>query len=123
MTDPQQAEPNVDLDELERLHEAATPGDWQGNEVTAGKHKGSFVEADSEGVILDCYGPRGGANADLIAAMRNALPQLIALARSASEAKARLDLLESAVRYRSGEEPQEYLRVALVDGWTGKAGT
>jgi hypothetical protein len=46
-----------------------------------------------------------------------------ALAREASDAKARLERLESAVLYRSGEEAQEYLREALVMGWTGKAGT
>jgi hypothetical protein len=87
-------------------------------------------------------GERCHENAQLIAAMRNALPELLALARSASEAKARLARLESALEFLDSTQrlsisgftddgdalrdddftPDGLERLAKEMGWNGKAG-
>lgn len=62
------------IDELQRLHEAATKGPWRAI--------GSLVDGDDSAYIgvAECYRP---SNAELIAAMRNALPALLRVARAA----------------------------------------
>ena len=60
------------IDELQRLHEAATKGPWK-------QVLGCFVD-HAEGVAADCINDE---DADLIVAMRNALPALLRVARAA----------------------------------------
>jgi hypothetical protein len=68
----------VDLEELERLEKAATPGPWH---VDGGiiRDKGGRERAD-----VSCN-PRETGDGALIAAARNALPGLIARLRTAEE--------------------------------------
>jgi len=62
----------MDLDELERLHREATPGPWRCVEHSYGGCKVTNEEGDA--ILLE-------DDFRLIAAMRNALPQLISRAR------------------------------------------
>lgn len=61
------------IDELQRLHEAATKGPWE-----AGSY---FVWAEDE----HCVCAADTENQALIAAMRNALPALLRVARAAQQ--------------------------------------
>ena len=68
----------IDLDELERLEREATPGPWVAwrSEI----FPGSDAKAYDEDSIVCCEGQEGvarHANAALIVAARNALPELI----------------------------------------------
>jgi hypothetical protein len=107
---------------LEALEKAATPGEWQDNGFVAGKFKGdAFVEMN-DGVGADLYGPLKHQNAKLIAAARNALPQLLALA------KEHLSLLD-AMRWREvngyrvelseDRSVATYLAATRALGWPG----
>ena len=60
------------IDELQRLHEAATEG-WRAD--------GQFVDGD-DFTVAECYRE---ADANVIAAMRNALPALLRVARAAKD--------------------------------------
>ena len=96
----------LDLELLAKLHEEATPGPWEachdGHSPENGK-LGNWVHTtnwdslpdpdDSSDEVCDCPNSslRPAENAKLIAAMRNALPELLSLARSASELQERLD--------------------------------
>jgi hypothetical protein len=104
------------LDELERLEKAATPGPWLLQDEESGNV--SIWERDTNIGTLATVFPDdingeypARANADLIAAMRNALPALIATAREvedyamaakaerhrAEAAEARIKVLEEAL--------------------------
>lgn len=106
-----------DLSRIEGLLEKATPGDWQDNAYTNGS--GAFVEADEEGVILDTYGPLRESNAALIAALRNAAPELLALARRAMELTDALNYLhKNSPMSTSDFEPHAILMLAKQLGWS-----
>lgn len=82
----------AELDELDRLHREATPGPWSTAEQGGGLSWAvDCIEGDDTRVCLH-DGYRDGfevyADAALIAAARNALPALLALARKGLEAKA-----------------------------------
>lgn len=74
----------VNLDELERLEKAATPGPWQ---EEAGASENRRIVSASEYYIAMIYrcavtdDDDGGENTALIVAARNALPALIEAAR------------------------------------------
>ena len=78
----------IDLDELERLHKAATPGPWTADNWSRVWHE------PRQGVrrtVADCVrvtvksAKRHKANARLIAAMHEAVPELIAENRALRE--------------------------------------
>jgi hypothetical protein len=127
MTDPQQAEPNVDfLDELEQLAKRAfedDPSPWCAKYDPETRREHLYDGSDH--LVVSRHSHK------FIARLENALPQLLALARSASEAKARLERLESALEFlhknaacsTSDYEPAALLLLAKQFGWTGKAGT
>lgn len=72
------------LDELEALAKKATPGPWiasaQGNVFAK---NGGRTPGLSGPIVADCYDGGDPHDADLIVAMRNALPALIAAIRAA----------------------------------------
>lgn len=74
----------IDLDELEQLAKAATPGPWVANNWGRVWHT---PNPDSKRLVCDTMrntvkNPKSWrANARLIAAMRNAVPELIARVR------------------------------------------
>ncbi len=77
----------LDLDELERLENAATPGDWfrgarDMTEHTIGTMADVVARLDFE------YGD----DADFIIALRNAAPQLLAEVRAARHVLVKLEL-------------------------------
>lgn len=70
------------LDDLDALLAAATPGPWRHSADEA--HLAPYV-ADPHGhTITILRTPRGEADARLIAALRNAAPDLLAVARAAA---------------------------------------
>lgn len=79
--------PRIDLDELERLHRAATPGPWIGRTGT----ETTEVSCEETVPVVAWLGFDDGdrkrlahnMNAALIAAMRNALPALLSIAEAA----------------------------------------
>jgi len=112
MTDP------LDLDELERLEKAATPGPWSfkgtGGLHMDGARDGWMVEGPHNGkrwprIARDAapYRERG-ENPALIAALRNAAPALIAEIRRLREENARLREAATTTTPTSGEHhPQK----------------
>ena len=108
-------ERSVDLAELRRLHEAATPGPWEVYSHQSGNAEGCYVsvEADARGVLFDTlnagsvrtiYSPEDnesgwfeeGESADnlrLAVAARNALPSLLDRLEAAEADRERLDWL------------------------------
>lgn len=96
MTSPNSAE-SLDakaIEELERLEQAATPGDWTRLEgswlvVQQGDMQGGFdgqfvAECEEDGkwdATIGAKQKQWAGNAELIVAMKNALPELIRLAR------------------------------------------
>src|SRR5690625_4447915 len=97
----------IDLDKLERLEREATPGPWhwKHNDIVQRDEAGKFV-ADVAGMYYDDdgypnWGADNAANTELIIALRNAAPGLIAELRSARKRIAELerdDRLGAAVR-------------------------
>lgn len=89
--------PELDLDELEALEKAATPGPWVLDRETYVSTR--YVSPDDDQLIADCDFVRPSslrqseANAAFIPAARNALPTLIARLRAA---EARLQQLMNA---------------------------
>jgi len=64
----------IDLDDLEKLEKAATPGPWTGVQCADGYglvRVGEELHGNSLGYEID------GHDANLIIAMRNALPEMI----------------------------------------------
>lgn len=85
------------LDNLERLHAVATPGPWDAHDYAEGgagdrryqiQERAGARRYDKTGSVLGYFEdeqvptPEARANARLVAAMRNALPDLIAKARA-----------------------------------------
>jgi hypothetical protein len=93
------------IDELQRLHEAATKGPWRANGDFV---DGDFVDGDDSAYIgvAECYRP---SNAELIAAMRNALPALLRVARAAKAAMAKAEKAAESFYYVTGDEAEELL--------------
>lgn len=83
----------IDLEELERLHKAATPGPWAANNWGRVWHT---PNPNSTRLVCDTMrntvrNPKSWrANARLIAAMREALPELIARVRELEASNERL---------------------------------
>lgn len=89
----------AELDELERLLAKATPGPWDAHDYAEGgagdrryqiqEQSGAHRRGDKAAAVLGYFEdeqvptPEARANARLVAAMRSALPALIAIARSA----------------------------------------
>jgi len=144
-----QAVPTLDLELLAKLHESATPAPWR----ECGHDRGGCVcgQVWSESTDQFLFKPDAGdeapvptqetklANAALVAAMRNNLEALLALARSASEMKARFGKLESALEFldhngcslasvdrrgvrNGGLQAQHLIGYATELGWNEKAG-
>jgi len=107
----------ITLDELDRLEKAATPGPWvhfdgapeHGNAYVSGPEPDNWTAAE-------CFGSDPDADAALIAAARNALPGLLAIAQAAQkllavcppwspEAFTKLHDLYDAMRAAGIEEP------------------
>lgn len=122
--DKKKAQPPLtaaDLDWLHALHEAATPGPWReyANTVPIGYLAGQDVRADvdpSGKVCRDATLP----DVRLIAAARNALPSLLALARRGLEADTAEQRMESAlelVRHNAirAESAESKLAAALAE--------
>ena len=94
----------IDLDELQRLHEAATREPWSADVDPAGWVAADHPSiADSCRMVADCTDrlsrdewDDAAANAALIAAARNALPALLRLARRARRLEEALDPLVDA---------------------------
>ena len=78
----------IDLDELERLEEAATPGEWRDILSQPGvRHIDACEHGDEIAVLYGGDGIDGDyTNAALIVAMRNALPGLLRELRAAGKA-------------------------------------
>jgi hypothetical protein len=78
----------VDLDELERLSNAATEGPWEYWLTTKGKRKGSICVGPDNSHIEFVIGENkeGEDDAEFIAAARTAVPALIAELREARAA-------------------------------------
>jgi hypothetical protein len=100
-----------ELDELERLEREATPGRWhtleeRGTPWDIEDERGLQVAQaqQQQSVRNDPTQASRHANAKLIAAMRNALPRLLALARSAITA-------EAAGREKGLEEAAQWVRL------------
>ena len=85
-------------DTLEELLAAATPGPWTAHDETAWEHAGISSTHDRDDDVAVVIGGkrgelgehRGTRNAALIAALRNAAPELIALIRAAEYAASAL---------------------------------
>lgn len=90
-----------ELDHIAALYEASTKGDWIAdsqdypNEIKSSKQHQGFVEVYNTG------------DAELIVAMHNALPELIALARAGIAAERKLTLYEVT----NGYIGESYVRV------------
>ena len=85
----------IDLDELERLHEAATPGPWAS--------EGACIVAGPVGARMLILYDEGGPSRDdsaLIAAVRNALPELLRLARRARRLEEAAREAEAILRHQ-----------------------
>ena len=79
------------LDALTALDQAATPGPWEADPVVVRGNGGRNAVCDTRGSQVPTH------NAALIAAMRNALPALIAAARERDELQAEVKSIRFAV--------------------------
>jgi hypothetical protein len=75
------------IDELQRLHEAATQGPWEA--MDQGTHRFNCYEVFSGGTsvcnVTCCESGQDERDCELIATMRNALPALLRVARAAKD--------------------------------------
>jgi len=92
------------IENIEALERAATAGPWNVQQAVGDGNRYHVVSAEIGKPPFDwlssfnTYGcPITKENADLIAAARNALPQLLAVAKAAKEMVADLDRWEQAV--------------------------
>lgn len=73
------------IEELQRLHEAATQGPWEA--MDQGTHRFNCYEVFSGGTsvcnVTCCESGQDERDCELIATMRNALPALLRVARAA----------------------------------------
>jgi len=88
-------ENKLDLDALEALEKKATPGPWEGpwgdtHTVAAfeGEHREDSLTDDPRGDAFPVAQETSPEDAALIAALRNAFPELIRLARIGQAAEA-----------------------------------
>jgi len=90
----------IDLDEVERLYNAATPGDWHGDRqdgsikyrLTSGDDCELVLAVDHKNFTSGFLGDRGKEDAALIIALHNAFPALLAELR---ENRQRIAALEA----------------------------
>jgi hypothetical protein len=103
----------IDLDELERKEQEATPQDWIAHppRVYIGLLEGRPAYVDF------CNTPDMDANAQLCAALRNAAPELIAMARrtEAMHVASCQAVCPQIGRTPEGYEAHAILRQALID--------
>lgn len=133
MTPSHQAVPTLDLEDLERKARAASPVScWvvpEGDLLTDALNKAGLGHYENY-----------RNDAEFIAAANpETVLQLLALARSASEAKARLERLQAALEFLDhngsshasvghhgpafrGMQAQHLIEAAIEAGWNGKAG-
>jgi hypothetical protein len=94
--------PPVDVERLARLLEAATPGPWEAERVAGGDLLGVAVVSPAEptesGSIVGVTDIVMPADAHLIAALRNAAPALLDIAREHAAVVAERDALVAGVR-------------------------
>ena len=100
----------VDLDDLERLEKAATPGPWEffDNPTDTGLIAGCHSVSPSQDatLVFSCASNFYGSlspkrdDRDLIAALRNAAPHLIARAREAERLEETLTALKAATAWQ-----------------------
>lgn len=87
--------PPLDLDELDRLYAATTPGSWMNG-------SGIFVRDIHSRIIMDAYSnmpeDEAAANTTFIAAMHNAYPDLIARLREVEAERDATRAREATVR-------------------------
>lgn len=98
------------LDELERLHQAATPGPWYSNRADPAPYEICSGNPRTPDLLI-AAAPEYGVNADLIVAAVNALPALLAAARAA---QALLDQVSSTIDDPELDEAREALEAALA---------
>lgn len=118
------ARPTLDVDGLAELLAAATPGPW---EAVQGASGGWWIEQPNTATIadIDCdYSGAPAEDAALIAAMRNALPDLLAhlaaVTAERDEARAAVGGLLAAVEsmrvaYYSTDWRDQYTRADHLD--------
>lgn len=93
----------IDLEELKRLHAAATPGEWRNKDTAAWAHPTAYVESVDCGhniarlsLDLTCtvgkY-EREVENATYIAAIHNAFPAIVAKLEAAQRLRDALQIL------------------------------
>jgi len=90
----------VNLDELERLYREATPGEWKSEPVQqGGKPYATMVEAWQfiEPNVCSLWAERGKnyTDGEYIAALHNAFPALLALARDGERYRERFSTSET----------------------------
>lgn len=93
---------DADLDAIEALSAKASPPPWRVTHDVSGNANGEvYADVDGDGYcVADFGGYRYDADALLVAAMRNALPLLVAALR---RERARVRELEEQMRDRSEE--------------------
>lgn len=120
----------IDLDELQRLHEAATPGTWEAREHLVLLPLWNRKYPDGQLRICPSLTYEHQSvekpNAALIAAARNALPALLRLARRARRleeaVRAAEGFISGAMPYYAADRKQAIervvplLRAALAEG-------
>ena len=116
----------IDLDELQRLHEAATPGPWEAREHLVLLPLWNREYPDGQVRICPSltfeHRHVEQPNAALIAAARNSLPALLRLARrarrleEAAAALMRIDAQCWMVVDREVRDARNALRAALAEG-------
>ena len=88
----------VDLDELERLEKAATPGPWHQHETWPGANLGRNVvsyKPSANGIVgSDFFQTRTDEDAEIIVTARNALPALIAELRQLRKLEKVVNLIQ-----------------------------
>ena len=103
------------IEELRELEAKATPGPWTNSLGTIESSEGWHIAS-----VLGYVGPiTKGANAALIAAMRNALPRVLAMLEQPSDEKVReaVEYIETALNVPSafgGADAATYLRDDMV---------
>lgn len=104
---------DIDLDELERLAKAATPGPWETYPLPGWEGIAHEVAGHKGQYLFDIHKARNGkANAAYIVAACNALPRLIAIARYLA---GRCIEMDAELRNEDLMTVEEWLEVAKLN--------